>query len=142
MSLWFTKVSVLFAWGSRSTSRTRFPSSARPADRLIAVVVLPTPPFWLAIAMTIRPPLGGPDAPHGDFAPPPFDAVGWYGRVCRPHGREPGRGRAPLARSHLVVAAHVVVVEVVRPFRLLFLFFDVAVFEPLDVVVDVIVVVR
>ena len=42
---------VALPWGSRSTTRTRNPSSARPAPRLTAVVVLPTPPFWLATAM-------------------------------------------------------------------------------------------
>jgi hypothetical protein len=30
---------------------TFFPSSARAAPRLTAVVLLPTPPFWLATAM-------------------------------------------------------------------------------------------
>src|SRR5262249_55884897 len=37
-------------WGSRSTIRTCFPQAASAVARLIAVVVLPTPPFWLAIA--------------------------------------------------------------------------------------------
>src|SRR5262245_49432063 len=32
--------------------RTLRSRAARPADRLIAVVVLPTPPFWLATATT------------------------------------------------------------------------------------------
>src|SRR5689334_3782637 len=36
-----------------STSRMRLPSSAAQALRLIAVVVFPTPPFWLATAMTL-----------------------------------------------------------------------------------------
>src|ERR1700722_13509239 len=31
--------------------RTRLPASARPAPRLTAVVVLPTPPFWFIMAM-------------------------------------------------------------------------------------------
>ena len=35
-----------------STSRAAWPLRAMPAARLIAVVVLPTPPFWLATAMT------------------------------------------------------------------------------------------
>src|SRR6185295_13792516 len=43
---------VRFACGSRSTSRTRFPDSARDVARLIAVVVFATPPFWLATATT------------------------------------------------------------------------------------------
>src|SRR5690625_2415913 len=38
-------------WGSRSTSSTLRPYSASAAPRLIVVVVLPTPPFWLHIAM-------------------------------------------------------------------------------------------
>src|SRR6516165_8032753 len=38
--------------GSKSTSRTRRPNSARAAPRLIVVVVLPTPPFWLQTATT------------------------------------------------------------------------------------------
>src|SRR5271165_3769810 len=35
-----------------STSRTGRSPAARAVARLIAVVVLPTPPFWLAIART------------------------------------------------------------------------------------------
>src|SRR2546422_4036884 len=37
--------------GSRSTTRTRAPCRARLAARLTALVVLPTPPFWLAIVI-------------------------------------------------------------------------------------------
>src|SRR5919204_3745540 len=36
--------------GSRSTMSTRSPIAASAVPRLIAVVVLPTPPFWLASA--------------------------------------------------------------------------------------------
>ena len=39
---------VKFACGSMSTQRTRYPSSARAPARLIAVVVLPTPPFLVS----------------------------------------------------------------------------------------------
>src|ERR1700730_1334971 len=50
-------------WGSRSMQRTRLPISASAPPRLTAVVVLPTPPFWLAMARTrvilVRP--SGPD---------------------------------------------------------------------------------
>ena len=35
-----------------STTRVRFSATAREAPRLMAVVVLPTPPFWFAMAMT------------------------------------------------------------------------------------------
>ncbi len=38
--------------GSRSTISVRSPISARQAPVLIVVVVLPTPPFWLATAIT------------------------------------------------------------------------------------------
>src|SRR5262249_57359234 len=41
---------VLLAWGSRSTRSVGLPRRDRAAARLMAVVVLPTPPFWLAIA--------------------------------------------------------------------------------------------
>ena len=44
---------VVFPCGSKSIVSTFFPASARQADRLIAVVVLPTPPFWLAIAIIL-----------------------------------------------------------------------------------------
>src|SRR5689334_1195492 len=39
-------------WGSRSISRTCSLFAASAVARLIAVVVLPTPPFWLATART------------------------------------------------------------------------------------------
>src|SRR5664280_3060078 len=38
-------------WGSQSTSSVRTPREANDAARLMAVVVLPTPPFWLVTAM-------------------------------------------------------------------------------------------
>src|SRR5208337_1455142 len=43
---------VEFDCGSQSTSRVLTSAAASEAARLMAVVVLPTPPFWLAIAMT------------------------------------------------------------------------------------------
>src|SRR5215510_11670819 len=39
-------------WGSRSTISTRSPVAASAVPRLMAVVVLPTPPFWFARAST------------------------------------------------------------------------------------------
>src|SRR5262245_47547204 len=39
---------VALPCGSRSTISTRWPTLARPAERFTVVVVLPTPPFWLA----------------------------------------------------------------------------------------------
>ena len=43
---------VALACGSRSNRRTRCPSAARQAERFTAVVVFPTPPFWLATGKT------------------------------------------------------------------------------------------
>src|SRR5204863_7315194 len=40
--------------GSRSRISTFSPIAARAVPRLMAVVVLPTPPFWLAMARTRR----------------------------------------------------------------------------------------
>src|SRR6476659_10773404 len=45
---------VLLACGSRSMSSVRLPRRASAAARLMAVVVLPTPPFWLAMATIIE----------------------------------------------------------------------------------------
>ena len=42
---------VVLAWGSKSQTSTRIPSSFRAAARFTQVVVFPTPPFWLTIAM-------------------------------------------------------------------------------------------
>ena len=44
---------VAFACGSASSSRTLRPSRASEAARFMAVVVLPTPPFWFAKAITL-----------------------------------------------------------------------------------------
>ena len=44
---------VELAWGSQSIRRVLRPSSARAAERLMAVVVFPTPPFWLTTANTL-----------------------------------------------------------------------------------------
>src|ERR1044071_9377935 len=41
----------LLAWGSRSRRSVLVPRRANAAARLMAVVVLPTPPFWLVIAI-------------------------------------------------------------------------------------------
>src|SRR5204862_4514402 len=44
---------VAFPCGSQSTSSTSRSSAASAAPRLIAVVVFPTPPFWLATARIV-----------------------------------------------------------------------------------------
>src|SRR5271166_1775561 len=43
---------VEFDCGSQSTSRVLTSAAAKEAARLMAVVVFPTPPFWLATAIT------------------------------------------------------------------------------------------
>src|SRR5690242_2379939 len=50
---------VALPCGSRSTSSTRFSCAASEAARFTAVVVFPTPPFWLTTASTsaITPPV-------------------------------------------------------------------------------------
>ena len=52
---YFPEAHILAAAAARKVSpaarRTRLPSRANPMPRLTAVTVLPTPPFWLAIAI-------------------------------------------------------------------------------------------
>src|SRR5579884_3645296 len=50
-SLFTPRPVVELPWGSESISSTRKSFAASDAERLIAVVVLPTPPFWLAMAI-------------------------------------------------------------------------------------------
>ena len=47
------RLKVRHAWGSRSTSSTRRPASAKAAPSEATEVVLATPPFWLARAMIV-----------------------------------------------------------------------------------------
>src|SRR6185437_10168852 len=49
---WIPRPTESAPCGSKSTSRTRRPNSASAAPRLMVVVVLPTPPFWLQTATT------------------------------------------------------------------------------------------
>ena len=84
---------VALPCASRSTSSTRFGVAASAAARLTAVVVLPTPPFWLATAM-MRAMSGG--VPRCD---------GWSGAR---RGPDPGLCTAPPgATDHHQVAFRV-----------------------------------
>src|SRR3569833_2021505 len=59
--------------GSESTSSTFSPTAARAVPRLIAVVVLPTPPFWLATTRTrkLRSDFAGTAKPlHANYPTP------------------------------------------------------------------------
>ena len=76
--------------GSRSTSSVGRPAPAMQAARLTAVVVLPTPPFWLAIANVVtRDTLAG----RGDRA--------GAGGARRTRAAAHGNGRRRAARSAL-----------------------------------------
>src|SRR4051812_39378388 len=84
-------------WGSRSSSRTLW-SAARTVARLMAVVVLPTPPFWFARAMTRgrAPPCFGLESGMGagrtDLAETE-DGGGGVGSAREPLGaHDPGAG--------------------------------------------------
>ena len=72
-------------WGSESTARTRRSAAARLAARLMAVVVLPTPPFWLATAM-IRPNHPPPKARRIARAPRQPRCFTWNTRARRAPG--------------------------------------------------------
>jgi hypothetical protein len=85
---WPRSQRVRGAWGSQSTARVRRPAPANPAARLTAVIVLPTPLFWLAMARTIV---------TGSL---PTDRA--Y-RRSRPAGRGPGRAAgAGMLRGRVV----------------------------------------
>src|SRR3954449_11607625 len=78
--------------GSKSTSSTRRPYSASAAPRLMVDVVLPTPPFWLHIAMIFA----GPCSVSGE-------GIGKYGSG-RPVG--PTRSRRWRAAARANAAAY------------------------------------
>ena len=79
----FSSVSGSMPWdivrlpcGSMSTQRTRWPSSAKATARFSVVVVLATPPFWLAKAMTFARGGVGSSAPAGAGTALPNGTVG------------------------------------------------------------------
>src|SRR4051794_8134053 len=78
--------------GSRSTSSTLC-AAARTVARLMAVVVLPTPPFWLAKAMTRGLARSGRCAVRTDLADSE-DGGNGVGPTREPlHPHDPGTGR-------------------------------------------------
>src|ERR1700760_1028132 len=66
--------------GSESISSTRSPTAARAVPRLMAVVVLPTPPFWLATTSTRRAwsDLAGTAEPPQTHDAAAWVALGWH----------------------------------------------------------------
>ena len=71
--------------GSRSISSTELPAAANAVARLTAVVVLPTPPFWFATAMTYMAPNGlrRPAPGRPDPAPCGQNSAGGRTRAAR-----------------------------------------------------------
>src|ERR1700750_2224312 len=49
---WMPSPVEALPWGSMSITRVGSPTAAKAVPRLMAVVVLPTPPFWLATTRT------------------------------------------------------------------------------------------
>src|SRR5512139_3721080 len=87
---------VALPCGSLSISSTLRCVAASDAARLTAVVVLPTPPFWLATAMTrfIR----APSLPDPVVRPAQFDQVALLGEA-RNRERVHGGDVPPLERG-------------------------------------------
>src|SRR6478735_3252611 len=77
--------------GSKSTNSTLRPYSASDAPRLIVVVVLPTPPFWLHIDTTRARPwvATGPGSGRSGIGRPVGPSLG---SVAALTGRSKGRG--------------------------------------------------
>src|SRR5215469_2129016 len=67
--------------GSESIRSTRSPTAASAVPRLMAVVVLPTPPFWLATTSTRseRSDLTGTSQPPHAHDPPSGVTQRWHG---------------------------------------------------------------
>ena len=80
--------------GSKSTSSTLRPYSASAAPRLIVVVVLPTPPFWLHIEIDAGVAVGGDRARLGEVRHRP--AGGAEHDLGRSTGSSTGRRRPRL----------------------------------------------
>ena len=81
---------MAFPCGSRSTTSTLKSASASAAPRFTVVVVLPTPPFWFATAMT-----RGSGRPETRLTP------AWLGRIWQagawPEVSDPAEG-SPVGR--------------------------------------------
>src|SRR2546430_1225403 len=101
---------VEFGCGARSVRSVLKPLLATAAERLMAVVVFPTPPFWLATVMIIEPERiltrkRRPKAAQTDRGDQPREASAASARDAAAKGRR---------ASHLVFP-HVVRIEVVEP---------------------------
>ena len=82
--------------GSKSTMSTWRPYSASAAARLMVVVVLPTPPFWLHIAMTRAGPCDASGGGLGEHGQRPPDGVELrVGRLLAHHAAQPTGARGP-----------------------------------------------
>src|ERR1700759_736690 len=66
--------------GSMSITRVGSPTAARAVPRLMSVVVLPTPPFWLATTRTrglAGSGMSGTQLSHGDYSSGRL-SLAWY----------------------------------------------------------------
>ena len=79
--------------GSKSTSSTLRPNSASEAPRLMVVVVLPTPPFWLHIEITRAPPWRGQRRGLGELRHRPAGRADRRVRRRRRAGSARGRSK-------------------------------------------------
>src|SRR6266849_5414052 len=70
----------LFPCGSRSRSSVLVPRRAKAAARLMAVVVFPTPPFWLVIAIITFDPI----LPRPGFNPQSHRQIAGVADYVRP----------------------------------------------------------
>src|SRR5580698_2956323 len=87
-------------WGSRSISSTRSPTAASAVPRLMAVVVLPTPPFWLETESTRNPDSDMLQLPH------PHDAaIGMAETIDQLSLEPPGCG-SRFELSHNILTLH------------------------------------
>src|SRR5580698_4109595 len=68
--------------GSQSTSRVLTSAAAREAAKLMAVVVLPTPPFWLATAITRPIKFTSDDEPLPCLGGTVFHVEHYFGPQC------------------------------------------------------------
>src|SRR5712671_7873885 len=95
--------------GSRSMMSTRSPMAASAVPRLMAVVVLPTPPFWLAIARTrAGAAASGFVSPRNGTTSPEFTSAAFSSSdmVCRPFRPNPPAPHPSASHRTALESAH------------------------------------
>src|SRR5712671_977983 len=95
--------------GSRSMMSTRSPMAASAVPRLMAVVVLPTPPFWLAMARTrAGAAASGFGSPGNGTTSPEFTSAAFSSSamVCRPFRPNPPGPHPSASHRTALESAH------------------------------------